>query len=98
MLENHQLRYNARQQLGGGIFQSAWLNMLLVCLIISAITSIAASTGIGVVAVLLFVLNFSVISNTVRRTVTSPASYYRYVEKKNTTKVLPEASSIVMLV
>ena len=53
MLENHQLRYNARQQLGGGIFQSAWLNMLLVCLIISAITSIAASTGIGIVAVLL---------------------------------------------
>ena len=52
---------------------------------------ILAGTVIGVVAVLLFVLNFSVISNAVRRTITSPASYYRYVEKKNTTKALQDA-------
>ena len=51
-----------------------------ICIIAGVVTC--------VIAVLLFVLNFSVISNTVRRTVTSPASYYRYVEKKNTTKVL----------
>ena len=49
---------------------------------------IIAGVTASIVAVLLFVLNFSVISNAVRRTVTSPASYYRYVEKKNTTKAL----------
>lgn len=52
---------------------------------------IIAGTVVGIVAVLLFVLNFSVISNAVRRTITSPASYYRYVEKKNTTKALQNA-------
>lgn len=49
---------------------------------------IIAGVAVCAVAVLLFVFNFSVISNAVRRTVTSPASYYRYVEKKNTTKAL----------
>ena len=52
---------------------------------------IIAGTVVGIVAVLLFVLNFAVISNAVRRTVTSPASYYRYVEKKNTTKAVQNA-------
>ena len=51
MLENHQLRYNARQQLGGGIFQSAWLNMLCVCAVTSLVTAICGSTGIGVLLV-----------------------------------------------
>ncbi|MBO5736960.1 MAG: DUF975 family protein [Clostridia bacterium] len=50
MLGNYQLRYNARQQLGGGIFQSAWLNMLCVCAVTSLVTAICGSTGIGVVA------------------------------------------------
>ena len=49
---------------------------------------IIAGVTVCVVVVLLFVLNFSIISNAVRRTVTSSASYYRYVEKKNTTKTL----------
>ncbi|MBR2321863.1 MAG: DUF975 family protein [Clostridia bacterium] len=51
MLGNYQLRYNARQQLGGGIFQSAWLNMLCVCFISSLVSAACASTGIGVLLV-----------------------------------------------
>ena len=45
-----------------------------------------AGIGVCVAAVLLLVLNFSAITHTVRRTITSPASYYRYVEKQNTIK------------
>lgn len=42
MLENYQLRYYARVQLGGRIFHSAWLNMLLVCAVIPAVTALSA--------------------------------------------------------
>lgn len=51
MLQNHQLRYNARQQLGGGIFKSAWLNMLCVCAVSSVVTAACSATGIGALAV-----------------------------------------------
>ena len=51
MLGNYQLRYNARQQLGGGIFQSAWLNMLCVCALTSVLAAVCGSTGAGVVLV-----------------------------------------------
>ena len=43
MVDNSQLRYNARMQLGGGIFKSAWLNMLLVCAIIPAVSALSAA-------------------------------------------------------
>ena len=43
MLENYQLRYHARFQLGGGIFKSAWLNMLLACAILPMATALSAS-------------------------------------------------------
>lgn len=43
MLENYQLRYHARVQLGGGIFRSPWLNMLLACAVIPAASALSAS-------------------------------------------------------
>ena len=42
MVDNEILRKNARMQLGGGIFQSRWLNMLFVCAILSTLTGLAA--------------------------------------------------------
>lgn len=54
MLSNHQLRYNARQQLGNRIFHSAWLNMLCVCAVVPLAEGLCASTGIGIL--LAFVL------------------------------------------
>ena len=53
MVENSQLRYNARQQLGGKIFQSTWLNMLLICAVIPLAETVLSLTGIGVIAVFL---------------------------------------------
>lgn len=53
MLGNYQLRYNARQQLGGGIFKSAWLNMLCVCAVSSVVSAACALTGIGALIVFL---------------------------------------------
>ena len=53
MLQNYQLRYNARQQLGGGIFKSAWLNMLCVCAVSSVVSAACALTGIGALIVFL---------------------------------------------
>ena len=55
MVENYQLRYNARRQLGGSIFHSAWLNMLLACAIIPAASALSASIPIGG-AIALFVV------------------------------------------
>ena len=49
MLENHQLRYNAKQQLGGGIFRSAWLNMLCVCTITPLLSGVFTSTDVDYV-------------------------------------------------
>ena len=43
------LKTNAKQQLGGGIFQTNWLNGLLVMLIASVILSAAGCTVVGTI-------------------------------------------------
>ena len=48
MVANHQLRYNARQQLGNGIFRTAWLNMLCVCAVLPVSSALFTATGFGV--------------------------------------------------
>ena len=55
MLENYQLRYHARFQLGGGIFRSPWLNMLLACAIMPAASALSASLPV-VGAIALFIV------------------------------------------
>lgn len=47
MATNKALRAKARQSLGGGIFQTTWLLMLVVFLIISVVESAISFTGIG---------------------------------------------------
>lgn len=54
MVENYQLRENARHQLGNGIFHSLWLNMLLICGILSIAS--AASVSIPFGGLLLFIV------------------------------------------
>ena len=49
MLSNRELRARAREQLGGNIFATAWLWMLLMCLIFSAIYGAASYTVAGVI-------------------------------------------------
>ena len=48
-----ELKFRARAQLGGGIFQNAWLTALAVCLIAGVLSSLAGSllTGVGAVIV-----------------------------------------------
>ena len=54
MVENYQLRYDARVRLGGDIFKSTWLNMLLVCAILPAASALSAAyLVIGAVALFL---------------------------------------------
>ena len=53
MLDNYQLRYNARGQLGNGIFHSAWLNMLCACAVMPVVSAVCTATGIGVLLVFL---------------------------------------------
>ena len=53
MLDNHQLRYNARSQLGNSIFHSIWLNMLCVCAVIPVVSAVCTVTGIGVLLIFL---------------------------------------------
>lgn len=48
MVCNSELRKNAREQLGGGIFQNKWLMMLLVCFIVTALTGVVSMTYVGV--------------------------------------------------
>lgn len=54
MVENYQLRYNTRMQLGNGIFHSRWLTMLLVCASIYIASAVCASLLIG--SLLFFVI------------------------------------------
>ena len=42
MVSNAELKKNAREQLGGSIFQNNWLMMLLACLIVTVLTSAAS--------------------------------------------------------
>ncbi|MCH5198361.1 MAG: DUF975 family protein [Oscillospiraceae bacterium] len=46
------LKANAKQQLGGGIFKTNWLNGLLVFLIFMGISFVGGITGIGSIAVI----------------------------------------------
>ncbi len=48
MVDNSVLRERARFQLGNNIFANSWLMMLVVCLIVSAIMSMASSATFGV--------------------------------------------------
>lgn len=55
MVDNYVLRQNAREQLGGNIFHSKWLTMLLVCAVYAGASALCASLiGLGTVA--LFVI------------------------------------------
>lgn len=47
MVSNSELRANARKQLGGNIFSSPWLYMLVACLIVSAIEGATSAFVVG---------------------------------------------------
>ena len=47
MVENYELRKNAREQLGGNIFHSKWLTMLLVCAVFAGASALSAGFIIG---------------------------------------------------
>lgn len=47
------LKANAKQQLGGGLFKTNWMNGLLVMFIYSAICLVCGATGIGSIAVII---------------------------------------------
>ena len=49
MSTNKELRAKARENLGGGIFQTMWLLTLVVILIVSAILGVASYTVIGAI-------------------------------------------------
>lgn len=51
MANRSQLKRNAREQLGNGIFTAAWLMMLLACFIVSAINGALSFTFIGTLLV-----------------------------------------------
>ena len=59
-----ELRRRARETLGGGIFQTTWLMVLLFELAISLASSILSATGIGAIA--LFVISGSIAFTTSR--------------------------------
>lgn len=50
-MSRSELKALAKKQLGGGIFQSAWLLALVACLIVSAINSVASSIIVGALIV-----------------------------------------------
>ena len=52
MVSNHVLRRNARAQLGGGIFNNKWLNMLVACIIPSVVSTLMTTFGLGVISFL----------------------------------------------
>lgn len=47
MVDNYTLRQNARAQLGGGIFQNAWLLTMLACLIAEAVMGLGSVVVFG---------------------------------------------------
>lgn len=47
MVDNYTLRQNARAQLGGGIFQNAWLLTMLACLIAEAVIGLGSVVIFG---------------------------------------------------
>ena len=49
MVENSQLRANARMQLGNRIFGNTWLIMAVVCLIYEAVIGFSSTTFVGVI-------------------------------------------------
>lgn len=52
MLSRPELRRRARQQLGGNIFATGWLSLLLACLIVSLIEGALSFTAIGSILIL----------------------------------------------
>ncbi|MBO5305708.1 MAG: DUF975 family protein [Clostridia bacterium] len=48
-----ELRAKAREQLGKNIFGNKWLYALVVCLIASAILSVASTVGLGIVSMII---------------------------------------------
>ena len=53
MIENRILKANARNQLGGGIFTSPWLAMLVVFFLYSAALTVASSITFGIGTIIL---------------------------------------------
>ena len=47
MVTNSELKRNAKRQLGGRIFGSRWMNMLVVCLIPAVISGVMTLIGVG---------------------------------------------------
>lgn len=52
MVSNETLRRNARRQLGNGIFKKPWLNMLVACLIPSAISGLMSAFQVALLSFL----------------------------------------------
>ena len=75
MLENYQLRYNARKQLGGGIFRAAWLNMLLACAVIPAATALSGYLPVAG-TIVLFVITGALQYGLARITVNCARGYH----------------------
>lgn len=74
MVENYQLRYNTRMQLGNGIFHSRWLTMLLVCASIYIASAVGASLLVG--SVLVFVISGALEYGIARATVSCARGNY----------------------
>lgn len=65
MTENYILRSNARAQLGGGIFHSKWLTMLLVCAIPVGASAVSATIPV-LGAIALFAITGAITYGTAR--------------------------------
>ena len=52
MVSNKILRKNAKRQLGGNIFKERWMNMLVACLIPTAVSALMTVFGVGLLACL----------------------------------------------
>ena len=53
MIPNHILRQNAKQQIGGRIFSETWLLLAVVCLVYSAVLSMAGAITYGIGAIVI---------------------------------------------
>ena len=73
MVENYQLRYNTRVQLGNGIFHSRWLTMLLICASVYIASAVCASLIVG--ALLFFVIAGALEYGIARATVSCARGY-----------------------
>ena len=69
MVFNSELRANARKQLGGGIFKTPWLMMLLVGLILSVVSGASAAIYVGPI-LLAGAIDYALVRITVKRAVT----------------------------